>query len=86
MRRKYFILSETFSLLCPPFKIVVKAKHKPVLMFSLAALDAQETCGYEITVCVRLALWTKKTDSATAQQSSVSDARKCRVRSIKAVS
>ena len=43
----------------PPCKIVVKAKHKPVLMFSLAALDAQEMCGCE-SVCVRLALWSKE--------------------------
>ena len=43
----------------PPCKIVVKAKHKPVLMFSLAAPDAQEMCGCE-SVCVRLALWSKE--------------------------
>ena len=62
---------ETFGVLCPPDKIVVKAKHKPVLMFSLAALDAQEMCGYE-TVCVRLALWTENADSATTQRTALS--------------
>ena len=71
----------------PPYKIVMKAKHKPVLVFSLAALMLRKCADVSLSVWDLRCCGAKKADSATTQtQHTLSYARKYRVRSIKAVS